>query len=195
MTRTTMLLGLIFATAAAQAAAPPPPADTARTRHDWAWLGADGGTYWIVPQAFLKAIQWNTDDPDASTAIDDQTVWHIQRYDNGYFFGPVVAQLSGRPAMCQYLIGSVTPEGRVYITFNSQPAAPQATPALTTGFGEMTPYLGRWAFGMQMASGSASMQVTHWAYMTQCSEGQACWNDLPGVDESVPAMLANCDDD
>lgn len=195
MTRTMLLSSLIFATAMTQAAAPTPPADAAQPRHDWAWLGADGGTYWIVPQAFLKAIQWNTDDPETSTAIDDQTVWHIQRYDNGYVFGPVVAQLSGQSAMCQYMIGSVTPEGRVYITFNARSAAPQASPALTTGFGEMTPYQGRWAFAMQMASGSASMQVTHWAYMIQCSEGQACWNNLPGVDASVPGMLAQCDTD
>ena len=95
--------------------------------------------------------------------------------------------------MCQYMIGSITPAGRVYIAFNSQPAHGQ--PAITSGTGDMSETPDGWAFVMQMATGSDRRQVAHWAYMAQCREGQTCWNTLPGTGTSVEAMLAQCDDD
>ena len=70
-------------------------------------------------------------------------------------------------------------------------AIPAGTPSVTTGIGRMTRVHGAWAFEMQMASGSSSTQVTHWAYMLQCTSAQACWTDLPGVDD-IPGLLASC---
>jgi hypothetical protein len=184
---------LLFGSAAVATEAPadltPSPPSSAR----WAWLAENGGTYWYVPTANLQAFQWNTDDPAAASAVEDQTVWFIQRYENGYFFGPAVAQLSGRSAMCQYMIGSVTPDGRVYIAFNSQPE--RGTPSITTGIGEMVQASDGWAFRMQMASGSERRQVAHWADMLQCRQGEPCWNDLPGTGGSIENMLAQCDQD
>lgn len=81
----------------------------------WSWLGEGGGTYWYVPPENLPAIQWNTADPESYTSISDQTVWHIQSYQGGYFFGPLVVKLETAPRLCQFLIGSVTPDGRVLL--------------------------------------------------------------------------------
>ncbi|GAA4802527.1 hypothetical protein [Lysobacter hankyongensis] len=186
-----LLICALSLSTVAQAADAPTAASSTASR--WAWVGAEGGTYWYVPTAYLPAYRWNTDDPAAATEVSDQTVWHIERFENGYFFGPAVAQLDDGSAMCQYMIGSITPAGRVYIAFNSQPA--RGRPSITSGTGEMSETPDGWAFAMQMATGSDTRQVAHWAYMTQCREGQACWNALPGTGTSIEAMLAQCDDD
>src|SRR5262245_4433048 len=86
--------------------------------HRWSWLGENGGTYWYVPAENLLAFRWDTSAPRAAIPVNDQTVWHIERYDGGYIFGPIVVNLARLPRLCQYLIGSVTPDGRVYISFN-----------------------------------------------------------------------------
>ena len=163
--------------------------DTSR----WAWLGENGGTYWYVPPENLQAIQWDTAAPSAYTVIDDQTAWHIERFANGYFFGPVVVKFARYPPLCQYMIGSVTPGGRVYISFNAVQTIPLGSPSITTGTGEMVKQRGAWTFNMQMASGSSSTQVAHWAFMRQCTPDQQCWNDLPGTERSLPELLAQCD--
>lgn len=158
----------------------------------WSWLAEDGGTYWYVPQENLLAFQWNTDTPQTQTPIDDQTVWHIERYENGYFFGPVAAQFTGYPRTCQYATGSVTPDGRVYMSFTSVQKLPIGTPSITTGIGKMLPVDGDWAFNMQMASGSSDTQVTHWAFMLQCRPEDDCWNELPGTDETLSQLIDSC---
>ena len=167
--------------------------ESPRNPSRWDWLGAQGGTYWYVPQENLEAFRWQLTAPQDAPPIGDQTVWHIERYENGYFFGPLVVQFLGLPRLCQYLIGSVTPDGRVYISFNAVEAIPAGTPSLTTGFGHMARADGgAWSFTMQMASGSSSSQVTHWASMQQCTPRDACWTDLPGVGGSLLGLLAGC---
>ena len=158
----------------------------------WAWLGEKGGTYWYVPPENLQAIQWDKEAPSAYTSLDDQTIWHIERFDNGYFFGRVVVKFAGYPRLCQYMIGSITPGGRVYISFNAVQTIPRGSPSITTGTGDMVKQLGAWTFNMQMASGSSSTQVAHWAFMRQCTPDQPCWNDLPGTERSIPELLAQC---
>jgi hypothetical protein len=160
----------------------------------WSWLGEQGGTYWYVPPENLQAFRWETATPQKARSVDDQTLWHIQHYENGYIFGPLVVKFARIPRLCQYLIGSVTPDGRVYISFNAVEAIPAGTPSLTTGFGQMVRSDGQWTFNMQMASGSATSQVTHWAFMRQCTPDDACWTALPGVNQSVPELLAECGD-
>ncbi|HSF08458.1 MAG TPA: hypothetical protein VLA60_03530 [Nitrospirales bacterium] len=176
----------------------------------WAWLGENGGTYGYVPSEYLKAYTWDTDDPsnpNTTVPIDDQTVWHIEKFDDGFFFGPVVVKFEGQPALCQYMIGSVTPGppstpgqpgGRVEISFNGIPELPgPKSPTITTGTGEMVKQRGSWTFLMQMASGTQSTQVAHWAFMQQCIAGsdQPCWvDDFPGkgVDQTIQELLAGC---
>ncbi len=175
---------------AGPSAASDPPSPSQR----WAWLAADGGTYWYVPQAGLPAYRWQTSDPAGATEVSDQTVWHIERFENGYVFGPVVAQLDDQAPQCQYLVGSITPDGRVYLTFNT--IGGSGSPTLTTGIGEVIEDRTGPVFQMQMATGSDRLQVTHWARMTQCRAGQPCWEALPGLDDtSISEFLANCDAD
>jgi len=158
----------------------------------WRWLGEGEGTYWYVPKANLTAVEWDTSDPQSYSPVVDQTVWHIDHYANGYFSGTVVAQFGIHPPQCQYLIGSVTPSGAVYITFNSLTDPPVGSPALTTGIGRMVLKGNDWTFNMQMASGSSSNMITHWAYMLECTPDRKCWTDLPGIQQSLPDFLANC---
>ena len=163
-----------------------------RDTSPWSWLGAHGGTYWYVPTENLQAIKWDTSAPSAYASIRDQTVWHIANFDNGYFFGPLVVQFEGYPRLCQYMVGSVTPEGRVYISFNSVQVVPVGNPSITTGTGAMVWQRGGWTFNMQMASGSSSTQVAHWAFMHQCTADQPCWKHLPGTTQSLAEFLAEC---
>ena len=158
----------------------------------WRWLGEGDGTYWYVPSANLPAVEWDSSDPQNYSPILDQTVWHIEHYEGGYFFGTVVAQIGVHPPQCQYLIGSVTPNGTVYITFNSLATVPVGSPTLTTGVGKMVLKGNDWTFNMQMSSGSSSFQVAHWAFMLECTPDDECWTDLPGVQQSLPDFLSNC---
>ena len=159
----------------------------------WSWLGEGEGTYWYVPPINLPAVQWETSDPKNYSPISDQTVWHIESYADGYFFGTVVAQFSIAPPVCQYLIGSVTPDGNVYISFNPLQASSDDTISLTTGTGKMAFKDGEWTFLMQMASGSSSAQITHWAYMLECTPDEECWENLPGVEKGIEDFLSNCE--
>ena len=161
---------------------------------DWSWLGENGGTYWYVPEKYLPAIQWATDDPGGYTVISDQTVWHIEHFEDGYIFGPIAVKFETTPVvLCQFLIGSITPVGSVYIAFNGLAAPPLGSPALTIGLGRMVRVKGEWMFNMQMASGSADTQVEHSAFMRQCTPADDCWDDLPDVNLGVLAFLSQCD--
>lgn len=159
----------------------------------WSWLGENGGTYWYVPTENLEAIKWDPSSPTNYSSIEDQTVWHIESYDNGYFFGPAVVKFAGYPRTCQYMIGSVTPSGQVYISFNSTQEIPTENPSITTGTGSMVQQSRAWTFNMQMASGTASLEVSHWAFMLQCTAQQSCWNDIPGTDLTISELLASCE--
>ncbi len=169
--------------------------DTALNPERWSWLGEDDGTYWYVPTPSLPAVQWDSSAPKDYSPVMDQTVWHIERYENGYFFGPIVAQIGVQPPICQYMIGSVTPNGRVYIAFNPLSTIPIGSPSLTIGLGQMVLKQGEWTFNMQMASGTSSNQVAHWAFMLECSPGEQCWDNLPGAQKSLTEFLSNCETD
>jgi hypothetical protein len=159
----------------------------------WSWLGEGEGTYWYVPPVNLPAVQWDSSDPTNYFPVSDQTVWHVESYADGYFFGTVVVQFgTGSPA-CQYLIGSVTPDGGVYIAFNPLSSPPIGSPTLTTGSGKMAFKDGEWTFLMQMASGISSTQVAHWAYMLECTPDEECWENLPGVERGIEEFLSNCE--
>ncbi len=156
---------------------------------EWSWIGAGEGTYWYVPEESLQAITWDPYSPSDYTFIDDQTVWHIEYYDNGYLAGPVVVKFEGYPRSCQYMIGSVAPDGEVHVSFTSL----EEMPSITTGTGHMVREEGSFAFSMQMASGNASVQVAHWAIMRKCTPDQDCWDDIPGSDATISELLASCE--
>ncbi len=154
----------------------PPVANPRR----WSWL-AD--TYWYVPKANLPAIIF---DPGsgALVPIRDQTVYHISGYRNGYFWGETVNKFGPNAASSSSLVGSVTPEGRLLLSFNASSGA-------TQGYGEMTRKRGKWTMENQMFTSSGGTQVGHWAYMVQTKPGMKSWKSLPFVKVSVPTFLAN----
>ena len=60
----------------------------------------------------------------------------------------------------------------------------------TIGFGQMVKVGEAWAFEMQMSTDRGDNRLLHWANMVEAHEGEASWNQLPGLDLSVPQMLA-----
>ena len=157
---------------------------------DWSWL-AD--TYWYVPVESLPALRL---DPSENTLtwVVDQTVWQLTGYRDGYFWGVCVAFLydageeppqrgPGSAPRSFSMLGSITPEGRVHLTFIAT-----QTGNTTIGIGRMLPHRDGWSFQMQMSSGDRN-RTAHWAYMVQTRPGEPSWDSLPGVGLSVPEML------
>lgn len=176
------VLGLLAAVPLARAEAPFP--------QRYAFLA---GSAWYVPRQTLPAVML---DPQAGTAaaIVDQTVWSIEGYRGGYFTGraAVLLKRDGRPVapiQCLRLVGSVTPEGSVLVSF--VPADATTADGATTGVGRLERDGTRWRFLMQMATGSSSL-VAHWSYMDACRAGESCRTRLPGTVRGLDAFLARC---
>lgn len=163
----------------------------------WQWLQS---TYWYVPVQYLPAVALN---PSFRSPIpvSDQTVYHIDHYAAGYFWGITAVSYTraeGSAAStpsCLQLVGSVTPEGSLHLTFTLLPATGKAASGSppTIGLGTMTPKQGAWSMENQMSTLAAgSILLTHWAYMYQCKPGERCFADLPGAGVSIPEFLAPC---
>lgn len=156
----------------------------------WKWLK---NTYWYVPAPNLPAFLFDADREEL-TPVLDQTVFHITDYRDGYFWGRTVAllQLGGvANTSCLSLVGSVTPEGRVFLTFTPTTLKPETT--VTQGFGEMRISKGQWTMEPQMSARStARLQVIHWAYMIQCRPHEPSCQSLPGVGVSIDTLLRDC---
>jgi hypothetical protein len=153
------------------------------------------GTQWYVPPATLPAVQMNLQN-DKIVPLADQTVWNITGSDHGYFWGRSVAVIrpwesslsSGNPS-CSRLLGSVTPDGQVYITFVDSDQ--KTTVGAVRGIGTLKSYGAAWRFQMQMSTGATGV-VAHWSYMLQCKAGQPCETKLPGSNLSLAQFLAQC---
>jgi hypothetical protein len=92
---------------------------------------------------------------------------------------------------CLSLVGSVTPEGRVFLTFTPTTLKPETT--VTQGFGEMRISKGQWTMEPQMSARStARLQVIHWAYMIQCRPHEPSCQALHGVGVSIDTLLRDC---
>jgi hypothetical protein len=156
-------------------------------RSTWDFL-AD--TYWYVIPPDLPALRFSPNN-DLLTWQIDQTVWHISGYKNGYFWGVSAGiihepnETIGKPRQ-QRLVGTITAEGQVQITFIGDGLI---NDTVITGFGHMVKMDGEWAFQMQMATAAGRNFLFHWANMMQTKEGDASWDNLPGVDYSMPEML------
>lgn len=160
----------------------------AATVAKWQWLK---GTTWYVPTNNLPAYLYYPA-RNRLVPVSDQTVYTITGYRNGYFWGRTAAQLGDNDITCMSLVGSVTPEGKVYLTFTSYPYTNGVMP--TIGTGTMTYKNGQWTMENQMSTGSDSAQVGHWAYMVEAVRGSAAWNSLPGSGMSVPDFMEPCRD-
>ena len=153
---------------------------------------------WIVPRATLPAISFDLATGTA-TAVVDQTVWDITDYRDGYFWGQTAAEFRDAAtgelvsSACMHMVGSVTPSGKVHITFVNKDQETALT--ATRGTGRLVRDRGgAWVFEeMQMSSGSTSI-TAHWSAMVQCKPGQPCEDRLPGTKSSLEDFLATCDD-
>lgn len=158
-------------------------ASTAR----WNWLA---NTYWYVPAPYLRAYVYTSSNQKLTYAAD-QTVFRITAYQRGYFWGTVGVQLSGGSITYMSLVGSVTPEGQVYLSFT--PFDANVTSSVTIGHGVMVRRLGQWLMANQMSSGpGARLAVFHWAYMARTEPGRRSWASLPGAGISVPEFMQDC---
>jgi len=158
----------------------------------WSWLE---DTYWCVPSVSLPALRFDQDG-NTLTWLVDQTVWHITGYRDGYFWGVCSALLrdageaapergpGSRPRGFT-MLGSVTPEGAVHLTF-----IPTSGGSPTIGLGRIVPFEAGHAFEMQMSTGSGSQTNAHWAFMVPVRPGDSSWDSLPGFEGlSVDTML------
>jgi hypothetical protein len=158
------------------------------TTQRWAWLE---NTYWYVPTKNLPAVLFSSS-TNSLTAVSDQTVYHITGYRSGYFWGKTVSQLGTSSPSGSSLVGSVTPQGKILLSFTSEGSS--STPSVTLGYGVMQRKAGGWTMENQMfTSPNSSLQIGHWAYMVQTRPGLRSWNHLPASGLSVPDFLNQVD--
>lgn len=147
-------------------------------------------TVWVVPPSTLLAYEYSV---SAYTSVTDQTVWVIDNYDSGYFFGnsyTAIIDSSGSITYTQKkMLGTVTAGGSVYITFI--PSGPISASDLVNGIGVFSLLQGSYRFVMQMNSGSTTNGLSHWSYMISINESSPYYSNLPGVNQSLPEFLAN----
>jgi hypothetical protein len=148
----------------------------------WDWLT---DTYWIVPKSHLPAVLF---DPSTQrlAPVSDQTVYHITGYKDGYFWGKNVTQLGPGLVTCASLVGSVTPQGRILLSFTV--VNTDGSVSEQQGLGEMVENRGQWT----MENQTTAPNFAHWAYMVQSQPGNPSWNALPGVGISVTEFLLHC---
>lgn len=141
---------------------------------------------WVVPPTTLLAYLY---DNATVTPVSDQTVWVISNYRQGYFSGQSYTAINGGLLSQRYLIGSVTSDGKVLITFYS---GTSSSTDLVTGIGSLSvKSSGQCSFTMQMNSGQNGVSgLTHWSYMIPVKPGDVFYNNLPGTNMSVPQFLA-----
>ncbi|UXI67057.1 hypothetical protein [Tahibacter amnicola] len=160
---------------------------THATRQDWSWLR---NTFWYCPAPDMLALQ--TQSESTFAWVVDQTVWHITGYRDGYFWGVASTLLtpmgetpdaSGKNDSTFY--ASITPEGRVHITFV------RSALSTTVGTGTVATDGDAASFVMQMSSGPGSSLVVHWARMALVQPGDPAWVRLPGAGVSVPDMVGD----
>lgn len=143
---------------------------------------------WIVPSQTLLAYEYAN---EVLTPVSDQTVWVISTYNQGYFCGQSYTGINNNSTLSQkYLIGTVTPDGKVNITFYS---GTSTSTDLISGEGTLTAKSsGQCSFTMQMNSGQNGVNgLVHWSYMIPVKPGDPLYNDLPGTNHmSVPEFLS-----
>ena len=164
----------------------------------WQWLA---NTYWYVPHDYLLALA-SSPALKSPIPVSDQTVYHIARYEGGYFWGTTAVSYapptgsSAAEVSCLQLVGSVTPEGQVHLTFTllpSETTAGSSDSAPTVGLGTMVRQRVGWTMENQMSTAAVkNLLLTHWAYMYQCRPSEPCFAHLPGVAVSIPEFLGPC---
>lgn len=156
----------LAARAAVHPSVNPVSAAVTPTANRWSWLA---NTYWYVPTANLAAVLYDSETGRVQS-VSDQTVFHITGFGGGYFWGDSVTQLGSNPASTSSMLGSVTPQGKVLLTFTT--TSTSSSPSITEGYGTMVRKYGQWTMENQMfTSPSETLQIGHWAYMLQSRPG------------------------
>jgi hypothetical protein len=151
----------------------------------WKWFK---GTYWIVPQNGIYSIL-HLQEQNQFVVVKGQTVFHITDYFNGYWTGSVVVKLSrALVPSCQYVLGQVTPEGKVQMTMYD------ATDGSVVNYpvGTMVKKKGEWTMVNEMTNVVEGGTLSHWAYMIQSKRGDRTWDDLPFAHQSIPEFMSDC---
>lgn len=143
-------------------------------------------TTWIVPPSTLLAYQY---EDGTSTAVSDQTVWVIDQYSGGYFFGECYTSINQSQLTQKNLVGSVTPFGDVFITFYPVSGV-LINSDVVNGIGSFRKIDGKYCFVMQMNSApNGAGGLSHWSYMISVKPGDYFYENLPGEDMSVPDFI------
>lgn len=147
------------------------------------------GSYWYVPGGWLPALQAVNGEAPRVRAVVDQTVWFFQHSRERYLVGTSATNI-GAGWSYMLIVGSVVPGGAVKLSFSPLGAATDGNPPPPTiGDGVLIEEGGTAAFLMQMTSGTAAMNLTHWAYMLPVTPADPQWSSLPGYpDTGIPDL-------
>jgi len=157
----------------------------------WAWFE---DSYWIVPPEGIYSV-FHVEAENKFVVDRGQTVFHITDYFNGYFTGTVVVKLTvNQIASCQYVLGQVTPEGRVFMTMYAAGTAPDPGTVVNYPVGQMVKRGRNWTMVNQMTSLAQGGTLSHWAYMVQSKPGSASFYKLPFADVSIPEFMQGCNE-
>lgn len=184
---------LALATAASLLAAPAAASESVGFYKKWAWFE---DSYWIVPPEGIYSV-FHVQSENKFVVDRGQTVFHITDYFNGYFTGTVVVKLTvNQIASCQYVLGQVTPEGRVFMTmYNAEQGSPDLGTVVNYPVGQMVKRGRNWTMVNQMTSQAQGGTLSHWAYMVQSKPGSASFHKLPFANVSIPEFMQGCDED
>lgn len=152
----------------------------------WKWFK---NTYWIVPQNGIYSV-YHLKQQNKFFVAKGQTVFHITDYFNGYWTGAVVVKLTrALVPSCQFVLGQVTPEGRVSMTmYNAADGSVVNYP-----IGTMVEKDGEWTMVNEMTNVTQDGDtLSHWAYMVQSKRGDRTWKNLPFAHQSIPQFMSSC---
>lgn len=142
---------------------------------------------WVVPPSTLLAYLYVNGE---RVPVSDQTVWVINKFEQGYFFGDAYISINQVPSSQRSIVGSITPYGDVYITFYPL-GGTGSTEDIVNGIGKFIKQDGQYVFVMQMNSASnASSGLSHWSYMLSVKKGDVFYRHLPGENMSVPEFIS-----
>lgn len=140
---------------------------------------------YIVPPNTLLAYEYLD---GINIPVQDQTVWIIDKYEKGYFFGKTYTALNGEPKSDFNMSGSITPSGEVYITFFS--LKDSGTNILVRGIGKFVRTKNSGYFLMQTNSAENSTSgLSHWSYMISVTLNDYWYQNLPALNISVPEFI------
>src|SRR3712207_4789688 len=104
------------------------PDDAIPTDAGMSWLA---GTWWYCPAPNLPAVLLlNGPDGPTTLTVQDQTIWHFRTAIGGYLIGDCATNIGGTWTYST-IVGSLTPEGGVSLSFTPDEALLQGPGGIT----------------------------------------------------------------